>query len=253
MHCAFHPMNAATANCAGCNRPLCPNCDHRIKGYPHCEDCIVRGVDLMRRAANGSLTPAPLVMQGVKSKSRHWKATLCALVPGLGAVYNRQNFKALFHFVGVVGLAQLAAAADIELFGVGAAVFYLFTLIDANRTAKSIAAGADPREDEVRLRWMFSKHRGTWGVALLGSAALIAISSLIALPLGLRPAHLWAVVLFATGLYFISSYFRTPKESYDPGATIPPVPRSVVSTALPALGEELSIAQSQSASRQDRR
>ena len=253
MHCAFHPMNAATANCAGCNRPLCPNCDHRIKGYPHCEDCIVRGVDIMRRSASAAGVPAPMVMPGAKRTSRSWKATICALVPGLGAVYNRQNFKAFFHFVGVVGLAQIAAAADIELFGVGSAVFYLYTLIDANRTARAIAAGMDPREDEIRLRWMFSKYRGSWGVALLGAAALVAISSLIALPLGLRPAHLWAIVLFATGLYLIGSYFRSSKPEYDQATTVPPVPRSVVSTALPALGEELSVVQSHTASRQDRR
>jgi hypothetical protein len=252
MHCAFHPSNAATSNCAGCNRALCPSCDHRIKGYPHCEDCIVRGVDLMRRVASGQQIQALSGAPPVRVESHPVRATLCAVIPGLGAVYNRQNFKAVFHFLGVVGLSQLAAAADIELFGIGAAVFYLYSMIDANRTARAIAQGVDPREDEVRLRWMFSKYRGAWGVALLGGAALIAASTLIALPLGLRPAHLWALVLFATGLYLIASYFRTSKVEYDAGETVPRVPRSVVSTALPPV-DDFTGASSQTASRRERR
>jgi len=186
-------------------------------------------------------------------ESHPLRATLCAIIPGLGAVYNRQNFKAVFHFLGVVGLSQLAAAADIELFGIGAAVFYLYSLIDANRTARAIGEGMDPREDEVKLRWMFSKYRAAWGVALLGSAALIAGSTLIALPLGLRPAHLWALVLFATGLYLIASYFRTPRAEYDAGDTIPRVPRSVVSSALPPVEGDLTGTHSQTALRRDRR
>jgi hypothetical protein len=248
-------MNAATANCAGCNRPLCPSCDHRIKGYPHCEDCIVRGVDLMRRAASGSWSPAQSAPVGLapRGESHPGRATLCALIPGLGAVYNRQNFKAIFHFLGVVGLSQLAGAADIEFFGVGAAVFYLYTLIDANRTARAVAAGVDPREDEVRLRWMFSKHRGAWGAAFVGAAALVAISSIVALPLGLTPARMWALALFATGLYLIATYFRQSKADFAQGATVPPVPRSVVSTVLPPLGDDLSSAHSQAMSRRDGR
>jgi hypothetical protein len=208
----------------------------------------------MRRAASGAWTPAPAAHgQAAQRESHPVRATLCALVPGLGAVYNRQNFKAFFHFLGVVGLSQLAAAADIELFGVGAAVFYLYTLIDANRTARAIAAGADPREDEVKLRWAFSKNRGAWGAALVGAAALITVSSLVALPLGLTPARMWALVLFAVGIYFILSYFRSSKTEYDEGTAIRPVPRSVVSTALPGLSDELSSIQSPSMSRRDGR
>ena len=47
MNCAYHIHNPAVVNCNGCGKPLCPACDHRIKGFPYCQDCIVMGVDLL--------------------------------------------------------------------------------------------------------------------------------------------------------------------------------------------------------------
>ena len=76
-------------------------------------------------------------------------AVFFGLFPGVGAVYNRQHLKAIVHFLGVVGLAQCAAVADLAVFGFGAAAFYIYTLIDAFRTARDIRAGLDPREDEL--------------------------------------------------------------------------------------------------------
>jgi hypothetical protein len=237
MFCVFHPTNAATSQCAGCNRALCPNCDHRIKGYPHCEECIVRGVAALKRPAEWrGDPPAPLAVVRPAQKSRAKLATLCAFVPGLGAVYNRQNLKALVHFLGVVGLAQIADVTNVELFGVGSAIFYLYTIIDANRTAKAIAAGIDPREDEARMKWTFARHRAAWGAGLCAVALVVALSSLATLPIGLSPSRVWALVLFASGAYLIASYFRGSSRGAPPTA-IPPVPRSVVSTALPPISE----------------
>jgi hypothetical protein len=235
MFCVFHPTNAATAHCAGCNRALCPNCDHRIKGYPHCEDCIVRGVTLLRQPAPAAASALP---QPLPVRASHAKlATFCALVPGLGAVYNRQNLKALVHFLGVVGLAQVADVTNMAFFGVGSAVFFLYTVIDANRTAKAVAAGLDPREDEARLKWAFARHKAAWGAALCGIALVVVLSSLAVLPIGLDASRIWALLLFAAGAYLIASYFRGGSSEEDPRSTVPPVPRSVVSSTLTPIGD----------------
>jgi hypothetical protein len=197
------------------------------------------------------MAPAPRAT-GRKSKRPWRRATLLALVPGLGAVYNRQNLKALVHFLGVAGLGQVADSTNLEFFGFSAAVFYFFTIIDANRTAKAVAAGLDPREDEARLKWMFTRHRGAWGAMLCALAAVVVISSLPTLPFGLTPARIWALLLFGAGAYLIASYLRSSGD--DPGATIPPaVPRSVVSTALPPFPDEFSSHESQAVSRHDGR
>lgn len=232
MHCAYHPMNAATTGCSGCSRPLCASCDHRIKGYPHCEDCIVRGVEVLRHggAVAGPWPGAPNATPTVPDAPRPRRAVFFGLFPGLGAVYNRQNLKALAHFLGVVALGQTADVTGLGGFGFAAAGFYIYTLIDAHRTARQIAAGLDPREDEARLKWVLARYRTLWGVFLCLLAVLVVLSALPMPPLSER--YVWAGILFLAGAYFIMSYVRGARVE-DPGRTLPPAaPRSVVAATL---------------------
>jgi hypothetical protein len=241
MFCVFHPTNAATAQCVGCNRPLCAACDHRIKAQPYCEDCIVRGVDVLRRpsgpvvAPQMAIYPPPMPMINGPSPI---KATLLAFIPGLGSVYNRQNLKALFHFIGTVGLIQLADATDMEFFGIGAFVFFLYTVIDANRSARSISAGANPSDDENRLRWLFARYMPLWGLILIASALVVALSSIPMLPGILTPARIWGVILFIAGAYMIFAYTRSLRSDEPRSFATPP--RSVVSSILPGEVEGLT-------------
>ena len=49
MSCAYHLTNRAVVQCSRCGRPLCPACDHRIRGFPYCQDCIVAGVETLQQ------------------------------------------------------------------------------------------------------------------------------------------------------------------------------------------------------------
>jgi hypothetical protein len=232
MYCAFHPTNAATAHCSGCNRSLCAACDHRIKAQPFCEDCIVRGAEALRRPQQPAIQQVMYQPTPPRNAPSAAKATLLALIPGLGAVYNRQNLKALVHFLGTVGLWELADKTELATLGVGGTVFYLFTLIDANRTAKAIAAGVDPSEDERRIKWLFARYKPLWGVMLVVAAALAVLTSLTNLPFGLTQSRMLAGLMFVAGAYMIVSYFRSLRsEEQSPQFTTPP--RSVVSSMLP--------------------
>ena len=103
MICAYHGQNVAVVNCNGCGKPLCPTCDHRIKGFPYCQDCIVSGVELLRNYNQSSYIPI------VKRQTSPFVATLLSFVcPGLGAAYNGQTSKALVYFAVFVGLFQMA-------------------------------------------------------------------------------------------------------------------------------------------------
>ncbi len=103
MNCAFHAQNAATVNCNGCGKPLCSACDHRIKGFPFCQDCIVSGVELLRNQNQSSYVSV------VKRQTSPFIATFLSLVcPGLGAAYNGQTSKAMVYFAVFVGLFQMA-------------------------------------------------------------------------------------------------------------------------------------------------
>ena len=112
MNCAYHPINVANARCSACLRGLCPACDHRIKGYAYCQDCIVAGIEILRRGARQD--PQHNSRAGEKSPG---VAALLGLVPGLGAAYNGQNIKALVHFAVIVGLWQIADILQVLFFG----------------------------------------------------------------------------------------------------------------------------------------
>ena len=210
--CAYHPNHRALVRCSACSRPLCPACDHRIKGFPYCQDCIVRGVELLRRSA-------PWTSSAIQRRPPSPRlAALCAFVPGLGAVYNRQNVKALVHFLLIVGLFELADVTDLALFGRGGAVFYLFSIMDAYRTAEAIARGLDPAEEDERLRQML-RERMAWiagGLILVGGLVL-ASDLMEALRVSLVMRRLWPFLLIAAGAYLLYRYARARAASLGEG------------------------------------
>lgn len=157
MNCAYHSHNGATVNCNGCGKPLCPACDHRIKGFPYCQDCIVLGVDLLRshyQSSNSSY---------VKSQTSPFAALVYRLsVPGLGAAYNGQTYKALIHFAISIGLFQLAILAGMPIFVFGVLGMWLYSMVDAWKTARLIRSGAKPdlAEDILVQRFRAIRNSG---------------------------------------------------------------------------------------------
>lgn len=209
MYCSYHTTQAARSRCSNCTRTLCAACDHRIKGYPYCQDCIVLGVDYLNRHHHAEARPN-------RGKAR--LAALCAVIlPGLGAVYNRQNVKAIIHFVTVVGLFQLSGLHIMRGFFVLAGLgLYFYSIIDAYRTAVSIAAGESPEANEARFKQTLARRAPTIGVVLI-IAGLIAVVQ-VAQPLGfaLSVAKLLPVALVLVGAYLVTRYFKRSREqSYN--------------------------------------
>ena len=140
MNCAYHSQNAAVVSCNGCSRPLCPACDHRIKGFPYCQDCIVLGVDLLRQQTRTNNAPF------VKKRTSPFIATLLSMIcPGLGAAYNGQTIKAIVYFAVFVGLFQMAIlTSGTPLFVLGFIGMWFFSALDSWRTAQMIRSGVTP-------------------------------------------------------------------------------------------------------------
>ena len=110
MNCAYHIQNAATVSCNCCGRPLCPACDHRIKGFPHCQDCIVLGVELLQSQTQTNNAPY------VKKRTSPFIATVLSMIcPGLGAAYNGQTTKAIVYFAVFVGSFTAAIVSNSTL------------------------------------------------------------------------------------------------------------------------------------------
>jgi hypothetical protein len=206
MNCVYHSQNVAVVNCNGCGKPLCPACDHRIKGFPFCQDCIVQGVDLLRQHNQSSYVPF------VKKRTSPVIATVLSFVcPGLGAAYNGQTVKALVYFGVFVGLFQMAVLTGTPLFFFGFIGMWFFAMLDAWRTAQMIRSGVTPDVAEDILVKRFSGNPKMWGIVLsvLGAAFLLqSVLNLRFLMRGLLP-----IALIGLGIYLLRGYIFKPKTA----------------------------------------
>ena len=221
IYCSYHPSNPARVGCTNCRRPLCSYCDHRIKGYPYCQDCIVLGIENLSRSGQNR----------TRSKKRARVAALCGLIPGLGAAYNHQNLKAVMHFVGVMLLFQLSEIGPLELFfALAGTAFYLYSIIDAYRTGDRIASGEDPQIEEKRLRKGLVKRAKEIGVLLLAFGVLALIRLVHPFGLGVSLIKMLPVMLILLGGYLIVRHLRRSQEEdpvvHSPQAPYPLIPFS---------------------------
>lgn len=210
MNCAFHPVNIANARCQSCGRGLCPSCDHRIKGAPYCQDCIVAGIELLRRSAPSGQAPVP---GNCKSPGM---ALLLGLIPGLGAAYNGQNIKALVHFAVTVGLWEMADIFQTSMFGLAGAVFYLYSLYDARQSAKRLNAGEDLKAEDEKLKQMLRENTHIWGSMLVGIGVLAILNSLLHRFFIFRLPGLMPLLLVLGGFFLVRHYFHHADDGHPP-------------------------------------
>ena len=138
MYCGYHAKNPAVVQCNQCARWLCPACDHRVRGFPFCQDCIVAGVELLRHHSSSHPTNI------LRRKSSPFVATLLSFVPGLGAAYNGQTSKAIVHFAIFASFFQMAVVTQgMHFFILGVIGTWLFAAVDACRTAQLLRAGIE--------------------------------------------------------------------------------------------------------------
>ena len=149
-------------------------------------------------------------------------AALCGLIPGLGAAYNHQNFKAVLHFVGVMLLFQLSEIGPLDVFfGLAGTAFYLYSIIDAYRTGDRIAQGEDPQIEEKRLRRALTKRAKQIGFLLLAFGVLSLIRLIHPFGLGISLIKLIPVALILLGGYLIIAHLRRSRDIEDPAVYSP--------------------------------
>jgi len=146
------------------------------------------------------------------------RAALCALVPGIGAVYNREYTKAVVHFSIFAGLAMIGETAGVFVFA--AISFYVFTIIDSYRTADSILQrggfeAVQTQQDEINLP--------LWGGLLILMGILFLLDNLGAIRLR-TAVQLWPLILVFLGGYLIFNFFQKDQaqRSQAPNNQVPP-------------------------------
>jgi hypothetical protein len=207
MNCAYHGQNVAVVNCNGCGKPLCPSCDHRIKGFPYCQDCIVSGVELLRNYNQSSYAPI------IKRQTSPLIATILSFIcPGLGAAYNGQTTKALVYFAIFVGLFQMAVlTGGMPLFVLGFIGMWLFAALDSFRTARLLRSGVTPNGAEDIIVQRFAGNPKLWGIVLTALGATFFLNAFFNIRFIMR--GVLPVLLIGFGIYLLRDYVFEPKKA----------------------------------------
>lgn len=202
MNCAYHANNVAVVGCNGCGKPLCPACDHRIKGFPFCQDCIVSGVELLRERGNSPVVPI------VKKQSSPFLATILSLIcPGLGSAFNGQTSKALVYFAVFVGLFQMAILTrGTAIFVLGFIGMWLFAALDSWRTAQLIRSGVTVASAEDLVYKRLSGNPKLWGIVLLLLGATFFFRDRLNLQ------AILPILLIGLGVYLLREYLFKSKD-----------------------------------------
>jgi len=226
MTCNYHPKNSATVQCSQCARPLCPACDHRIRGFPFCQDCIVAGVEMLRYQQSRSTDS-----NVIRRKTSPFVATLLSFfVPGLGAAYNGQTSKAIVHFAIFASFFQMAVVTDgVTFFVLGVIGTWLFAAVDACRTAQLMRAGLAPDAEEDAITRQLYGNPIAWGATLVVLGSVFLAHTLLGFQFPVR--RTLPVALVFLGAYMLFDYLKRRRRReelrvFDTGSP----PPSVVST-----------------------
>ncbi|MCL6480526.1 MAG: DUF5668 domain-containing protein [Firmicutes bacterium] len=182
MKCAIHTEVEATGFCRNCGKALCAACTRDIRGILYCEDCLAAQL----------AQPQPVV--GAPSPT---VAALLGLIPGLGAVYNGQYMKALFHLIIFAGLITLAG--HVNVFGLFVVAFYVYMPIEAYQTARARLLGEPVKDPFADL----GSNQPIGALLLIAIGVLLLLDNLAGLSVWRWVENLWPIVLILIGVWLL--------------------------------------------------
>ena len=188
MKCSYHPAVESQEACSACSKPLCTECTHKIKGKAYCQDCLVEGAEWAS------------TIKGLRLPSDSpRRAAICAIIPGLGAVYNSEYLKAVTYFAVWAALIMMGGQVN-GVFIFGSFVFVLYTMFDAYRCAEAmVRKRLKPDEATDALQ----KHDKTiigWGIILIILGGIFLLHNII--PYDFLQ-HIWPLVFILMGAYLV--------------------------------------------------
>jgi hypothetical protein len=210
MLCAYHNQANAQVYCSNCNRGLCSSCDHRIKGFPYCQDCIVSGIQLLQKGYQPGKSYQNYYQPRGSSAGKAFFATVFAFFPSGGAIFNRQNIKAVVQFITIFGLFSLGRISPFFVFA--GVAFYFQSIFDSYRTARAIGEGENPAEHEERYKQALIKRAPAIGVGLIIIGLVVFINLIQPLAGLISFARLAPVALIILGGYLLTRYFKQSRE-----------------------------------------
>jgi TM2 domain-containing membrane protein YozV len=150
MNCARHPEMPAAAYCRTCGKALCESCKREIRGVIYCEDCLATRVQTAVSPSVAVVTPSGGPHPAVAG-------VLAGFFPfGVGQAYNGQYARGFVYLVTFIGLiwAVSHSGSAAPVFGISIAVYIIFQIVDAVRSAHYLQRGL-PAPDPFGLDRMF--------------------------------------------------------------------------------------------------
>ena len=209
MNCANHADVENTAFCIKCGKPLCAQCARQVQSSVYCENCLAENMNAKTEKK------APRKAGGTSPEA----AFFLGIIPGVGAIYNAEFFKAAFH---VLIFATLVTIADNARSGEGllhllAFLFFVYMPFEAFYTAKKrklALEGIDLETpfDRINDQMNQVKDKELWGgIALVVIGALFLLDNFEILHL-YEIMKLWPVLLILGGVFLIRRFKEGKSE-----------------------------------------
>ncbi len=210
MKCANHPLNDSVAYCAQCGRPLCDTCRRDVKGTSYCETCLAARLQ------------SPLWSSGMQHGAGASPGVALALgfIPGVGAIFNGQIMKAMVQvllFGSLIALCHRVHGPIGPIFGLAAAAFYFYMVIDSYQTAKARQTG-HPTPEWFGVSDM--KMDAPLGAVVLIGLGVMFLLDNMGIPIFSQLGKFWPLLLIVLGLALLQKRLRQGK------ATAPQAPEA---------------------------
>ncbi len=193
MKCANHPTVDSVAFCGQCGKPLCADCKREVGGMIYCEPCLAT------RLQYPSVLP-PITNPNAPNPGL---ALFLGFIPGVGAIYNGQIVKAMVEvliFASLIGLSNRVPGPFDTIFGLGAAAFYFYMVIDSYQTARRKLLGL-PTEEWLGIGDV--KVKAPVGAALLIGLGLIFLLDNFGIHIFREIGRYWPVLLILAGVLLL--------------------------------------------------
>lgn len=187
MKCAYHPEAEAVIYCGHCGRALCAQCRRDVQGTTYCESCLAARL----RGFPPNSDPNPGL------------ALFLGFIPGVGAVYNGQVLKAIIQiliFGSLIALSHQTGGGFGTIFGLGAAAFYFYMVIDSYQTARRKQLG-QPVEEWLGVG-SFRMDAPVSAIVLIALGALFLLDN-FGIHIFRDVGRFWPVLLIVIGVFLI--------------------------------------------------
>ena len=210
MSCVYHPEVQDVGTCVSCKQPLCADCARRVQEAVYCEICLAEKVRNAEARASGA-SPAEGATLGGESPGA---AFVLGLIPGVGAIYNAEYFKAAAHiviFALLISISNNVFGPGSVLFGMLSFGFYFYMPFEAYYTARKrllLRQGVRLETPFDRVNESFNDiaDKDWWGgIALVAVGTLFLLDNFGVIRLN-EVLRLWPAALIVLGVWLLKRF-----------------------------------------------